>query len=43
MQRKPVHFAIGLLLASALGAPLSFAADIIVSAAESVSIRSMPR
>jgi len=43
MQRKPRHFAIGLLIASVLGATPSFAADIIVSAAGSVSIRSMPR
>ena len=43
MQRKPGHFAIGLFVASALVAAPSFAADIIVSAAGPVSIRSMPR
>ena len=52
MQRKPGHFAIGLLVASALGAPPAFAADRrqgnytgtrIPLAAGPVSIRSMPR
>ena len=39
MQRKPGHFAIGLLVASALGATPSFAADIIVSAQDGKFVR----